>query len=67
MFTIVGSVGIVLTSLGKAKQIFRQLIKATIYLVPETKGHAMAESEEDTVKLIRKFKFLQWKTWETTI
>jgi len=50
VFTIVGSVGIVLTS-----------------LVPETKGHAMAESEEDTVKLIRKFKFLQWKTWETTI
>ena len=38
-----------------------------MYLVPETKGHAMAESEEDTVKLIRKFKFLQWKTWETTI
>ena len=32
-------------------------------LVPETKGTAMAESVEDSVALIKNFKFFEWKTW----
>ena len=35
-----------------------------IFLVPETKGSALAESVEDSVALIDDFKFFTWKTWE---
>ena len=43
----------------KGKLIFYQ-----IFLVPETKGSALAESVEDSVALIKDFKFFTWKTWE---
>ena len=35
-----------------------------IFLVPETKGSALAESVVDSVALIDDFKFFTWKTWE---
>ena len=32
-------------------------------LVPETKGSAISESADDTIKLVKQFKYFQWKTW----
>merc|ERR1719474_853451 len=32
-------------------------------LVPETKGLSIAESSEDTIALVKKFKFREWKSW----
>ena len=31
--------------------------------VPETKGLSIAESSEDTIDLVKKFKYREWKTW----
>lgn len=33
-------------------------------LVPETKGNAISGSVDDTTKLVRQFKYFQWKTWK---
>ena len=64
VFTFVGLIGIFTTLLGisRCKWLFTFLSK--IILVPETKGTAMAESVEDSVALIKNFKFFEWKTWK---
>ena len=67
MFTFVGLVGIFTTILGIIR--WGWLLKGKwncyqLFLVPETKGSALAESVEDSVALIKDFKFFTWKTWE---
>ena len=33
--------------------------------VPETKGNAISENIEDTIQLIKRFQFFQWRTWSS--
>jgi len=32
-------------------------------IVPETKGSAISASTDDTIRLVKQFKYFQWKTW----
>ena len=38
-------------------------LKHNLCPVPETKGSAISASTDDTIRLVKQFKYFQWKTW----
>jgi len=69
--TLVSMTGPFVVDLGKINLMYPYLVFSVLgsigaistSLVPETKGLSIAESSEDTIDLVKKFKYREWKTW----
>ena len=66
VFSIVGIVGTIFTTLGMTvkKRVKRNYFISILHIsVPETKGKTISENVEDTIQMEKDFKFISWRTW----